>query len=161
MTSSRQPLIGLAALFALPLCRLVGLAHLESPQEQAARKLEDAYRRNVKAADLFRYNSLGQPDFFGWPYFSAVPQRKAHVADWVTDFNRRGLTLKSFTLKPSASQATDSVVITYYSLTARWVDRQGHGQPATTRVTHTWIHSSAGWQILGGMSASVATAPSP
>lgn len=145
-----------AAPLALP---VFGQSH--SPQEQAVWKLEDACWHCIQAVAIEGYRSLWHPDFVGWPHFSATPQTKAHVAYGPIDFKIRGVSLVSFTLKPAGSHVTGNVVITYDSLMARWVNCQGRGQPATTRVTHTWIHTSAGWQILGGISAGVPTAPSP
>jgi hypothetical protein len=47
------------------------------------------------------------------------------------------------------------MVVTSYWTTVFWVDKAGRGEPATMRVTHTWIKTATGWQIIGGMSAPV------
>jgi len=41
----------------------------------------------------------------------------------------------------------------YYRLTADWADKDGRHAGGTLRVTHTWVRTAAGWQILGGMSS--------
>jgi hypothetical protein len=47
----------------------------------------------------------------------------------------------------------ENIVVTHYWVTAFWADKAGKGEPPeTTRITHTWMKTAAGWQILGGMS---------
>ena len=47
----------------------------------------------------------------------------------------------------AASQATGDVVVTHYWITDRWVDKEGHGESETDRITHTWIRSGGTWQL--------------
>jgi hypothetical protein len=91
----------------------------------------------------------------GWPSSSATPTRKNHITDWIIKYQKKGLQLQSYILKPAASQATENVVVTHYLITDRWVDKDGVGQAEPSRITHTWIRTPGGWQIISGMSAVV------
>jgi ketosteroid isomerase-like protein len=138
---------------------VTAVAQTQSAEEQTVWKLEHAYWEYVKSLDMKQYKSLWHPDFVGWPSSSAEPARKDHITDWITTFTDKGLRLQSYTLQPAASQATGNVVIAHYWLTELWVDKQGRGEPNTVRITHTWVHTPEGWQILGGMSASATKPP--
>lgn len=131
-----------------------------SADEQAVWKLETAYWNDVKAADLDKYRDLWHPNFVGWPSSSAQPVRKDHIADWIVAYTKNGQHLQWFHLEPAASQAVDNVVVTHYWVTSFWSDSEGKGEPSTIRITHTWIKTSGGWQIIGGMSAPVPSMPS-
>ncbi|HXZ78998.1 MAG TPA: nuclear transport factor 2 family protein [Terriglobales bacterium] len=134
-------------------------AQQQSPDEQAVWKLEQAYWNYVKALDLDSYRNLWHPNFLGWPLSSSKPVKKDHITDWISLYTAKGLRLKSFTLTPAASQAVENLIITHYWLTSLWADNLGHGEPQTLRITHTWIRTSGGWQIVAGMSAPGAPAP--
>jgi len=116
-------------------------------------QLESAYWDYVKSVDLDKYRDLWHPDFVGWPSSSSQPARKDHITDWITAYTEKGLRLQWYSLEPAASQATENIVITHYWLTEFWADRDGRGEPTTIRVTHTWIRTAKGWQIVGGMAA--------
>ncbi|MGE5346652.1 MAG: nuclear transport factor 2 family protein [Acidithiobacillales bacterium] len=125
----------------------------QSADEQAVWKLESAYWDYVKAVDLDGYRTLWHQNFVGWPSSSSQPARKAHITDWITAYTEKGFRLKWYSIEPAASQATENIVITHYWLTEFWADKAGQGEPPeTVRITHTWIKTAAGWQILGGMS---------
>ncbi len=140
------------------LCPARLAAQQQSADEQAVWKLEHAYWEYVKAGDLEKYRELWHPSFVGWPSSSAEPVGKDHITDWITAFTQKGLKLRSYEQVPAASHATGDVVVTHYWLTEDWVDANGHGEPDTNRITHTWVRTPAGWQIIGGMSA-VTTRP--
>ncbi|MGH9776408.1 MAG: nuclear transport factor 2 family protein [Candidatus Acidiferrales bacterium] len=125
----------------------------QSADEQAVWKLEHAYWTYVSSMDLEKYMELWHPNFVGWSFAGAQPVRKDHITDWITAYKSKGLQLKSYTLEPAASQATENIVVTHYWLTSLWVDKDGRGEPSTIRVTHTWIRTAGGWQIIGGMAA--------
>ncbi len=124
----------------------------QSAEEQAVWKLEHAYWEYVKANDLVSYRSLWHENFVGWPRTSACPARKDHITDWIAGYTSKGMHLSSYELKPAESQATGGIVVTYCWLTSDWMDKDGHDQRGTMRVTHTWVRMGSGWQILGGMS---------
>jgi hypothetical protein len=127
----------------------------ESPEEQAVWEMEQSYRKYVQVGDLESYRKLWHPKFVGWPNSSARPKKKDHITDWIADYTKKGLHLKSYDLEPAASQAIGNLVVTYYWITDRWVDKEGKGEGKTSRITHTWLRNPAGWQIIGGMSARV------
>lgn len=142
----------------LLLSTCVALAR-QSPAETAVWKLEHSYWEDVKALDLVSYRKLWHPNFVGWPYSSARPQRKDHITDWITSQTVKGLHLKSYALEPADSQATDNIVITYYWCTTAWVDKNGRGEASLKlRFMHTWMRVGQGWQIIGGMAAPVTKA---
>ena len=89
----------------LTLVALTGFAQ-QSADEQAVWKLEHSYWEYVKAQDVAGYKALWHENFVGWPSFSPQPLRKDHVADWMITYQAKGLRLKSYWLKPAASQAT-------------------------------------------------------
>jgi hypothetical protein len=125
----------------------------ETANEKAVWKLERSYWKYVKAGDLAGYRSLWHPDFVGWPMSSARPARKDHITDWITKSTSKGMRLESYKLDPADSQATENIVVTHYWITDRWVDKNGAGKSDTNRITHTWIRTPGGWQIIGGMSS--------
>ena len=135
------------------LCAALPAVGQQSANEQAVWKLETAYWNYVKSADLDGYRSLWHRDFVGWPSSSAQPARKDHITDWITASTDKGIRLQWYSIQPAASQATENIVITHYWVTSFWADKAGHGDPPeTNRITHTWIKTGDGWQILGGMS---------
>ena len=135
-------------------CMALSAAAQQSANEQAVWKLEADYWKFVKAVDLEGYRGLWHVNFVGWPSSSAQPARKGHITDWITGLTGKGLRLQWYSIEPAASQATENIVITHYWVTAFWSDAKGNGDPPeTNRITHTWIKTPTGWQILGGMSA--------
>lgn len=144
-----------AALLALTgFCLALCASAQQSANEQAVWKLEADYWKFVKAVDLEGYRGLWHANFVGWPSSSAQPKRKDHITDWITGLTEKGLRLQWYSIEPAASQATENIVITHYWVTTFWSDKNGNGEPPETgRITHTWIRTPTGWQILGGMSA--------
>lgn len=125
----------------------------QSENEQQVWKLENAYWQYVKALDLEHYRALWHPNFVGWPDSSSQPAHKDHITDWITSVSDKGGRMQWYSLQPAASQATENIVVTHYWITSFWVDKDGHGEPSTSRITHTWIKTPTGWQIISGMSA--------
>ena len=125
----------------------------QSKEEQEAWKLESDYWKYVQAADLEKYKSLWHPNFVGWPSVSAVPVRKDQITDWITEHTKNNEHLQWYHIDQAASQQTENVVVTHYWVTFFWVNKEGNGEPGTVRITHTWIKTATGWQIVGGMSS--------
>jgi ketosteroid isomerase-like protein len=125
----------------------------QSADEKAVWKLEHSYWEYVKSQDVASYKELWHDNFVGWPSFSAQPQRKDHITDWLTSYTARGSRLKSYELKPAASQATGQLVVVHYWVTTVWAKKDGSEQTEARRITHTWLRGDKGWQIISGMSA--------
>jgi hypothetical protein len=144
----------------ITLCATIAFAQ-ESPDEAAVWKLENSYWDDVKALDLVSYRALWHANFIGWPFVSPTPLHKDHITDWIDQYTAKGLHLRSYSLQPAGSRATSDIVVTCYWLTATWEDKNGHGEPETSRITHTWLRTPTGWQIFGGMSATQPAAVQP
>lgn len=125
----------------------------QSADEQAVWKLEHSYWEYVKAQDVAKYKELWHDNFLGWPSFSTHPMRKDHIADWLTSYGTRGLSLKNYSLQPEGSRATGQLVVVHYLITTVWSKNGDAEQTEIRRITHTWLHGDKGWQIIGGMSA--------
>ena len=146
MKSNRASLAAVLALVAL-----TGFAQ-QSADEDAVWKLEHSYWEYVKAQDVASYKALWHENFVGWPSFSPQPVRKDHVADWLTNYKAKGLRLKSYSLKPAASQKSGQVVVVHYWVSMAWTGTDNSEQPETIRVMHTWLKGENGWHIISGMS---------
>jgi hypothetical protein len=144
-------------IFILALSMAIPSLAQQTENEKAVWKLENTYWEYVKALDMDHYKGLWHENFVGWPYSSSQPARKDHITDWIKAHTDKGATLAWFELQPADSRATENLVVTEYWLTSLWADKAGHGEPFTQRVTHTWIETASGWQILSGMSATVPT----
>ena len=127
----------------------------QSDNEKAVWKLETAYWEDVKALDLKSYMTLWHDNVIGWPYPNSQPARIDHIADWISRYTDKGLKLQWFSIQQAASQSTGDVVVTHFWVTQFWTDKAGHGEPSTSRITHTWMKTANGWQIIGGMSAPI------
>jgi hypothetical protein len=149
-------------ILVLPLVLMWALAAFaeQSVDEQAVWKLESAYWNYVKSLDLDKYRDLWHPNFVGWPSSSPQPARRDHITDWITAYTKKGQRLQWYHLEQAASQATENVVVVHYWLIAFWADSDGNGEPSTIRLTHTWIRTAGGWQIIGGMAAPPPPTPS-
>lgn len=137
---------------ALVLCSVfTPVTRAESPQEQAVWKLEHQYWEYVKNFDLDGYRTLWENNFVGWPQSSPTPVRKAHITDWIMAHKGERL---SYQLQPAASETWgENLVITHYWVTAAWNANSLKLPPQRTRITHTWMRTKLGWQIIGGMSS--------
>jgi hypothetical protein len=118
-------------------------------------KLERTYWEYVQALDLEAYRGLWHPDFLGWPYVSPAPVQKQNITDWITDYTTKGMHLSSFDIRRAESRQNGSSIVTFYTITAKWVDTEGRGELSTSRITHTWVKVGNMWQIISGMSAAV------
>lgn len=144
-----------AATSVILICILatVAASQQRSADQEKVWGLERAYWSYVKGMELDKYRALWHTNFVGWPLVSPTPVRKDHITDWISESVNKGLTLKSHELEPLAIQITDNVAVTHYRVTVVWADKDGKGEPKTSRITHTWIRVGDGWQIIGGMSA--------
>ena len=136
------------------LCAALSASAQQSANERAVWKLEADYWKFVKGFDREGFRGLFHPNFVGWPSSSAQPARNDSATDWMTELKEKGIRLQWYSIEPAASQATENIVMTHYWVTSFWSDKDGKGDPPETiRITHTWIKTPTGWQILGGMAA--------
>jgi len=157
VTRSTASLRRIVILSFVAFCAAMPALSQQSDNEKAVWKLESSYWDDVKALDLDSYRALWHENFVGWPYSSSQPARKDHITDWIKAHTDKGATLVWYELEPADSRATENLVVTEYWLTSLWADKAGHGEPFTQRVTHTWIKTANGWEIIAGMSARVPT----
>jgi len=143
------------AMLLVALCAALPAHAQQSEDEKAVWKLETTYWEDVKALDLENYKTLWHENVIGWPYVNSQPVRKDHTADWIAHYTDKGLRLQWFSIHQADSQTTGDAVVTHFWVTTLWADKAGHGEPTTSRITHTWIKTDKGWQIIGGMSAPV------
>jgi ketosteroid isomerase-like protein len=123
-----------------------------SNTEQAIWNLEHSYWQFVQDNNLAAYRSLWHKSFVGWPSVSAEPVGTEHITDWITSQTAKGLAFKSGEFKPARVQVTGDIAAVYYRITFRWLDKDGHGDAHTLRITHTWVKDGKDWKILAGMS---------
>jgi ketosteroid isomerase-like protein len=126
-----------------------------SRDEESVWGLEQAYWRYCKGMDLDKYLTLWHASVVGWPSTYSAPAGKNHISDWLTDRAKNDLTMKSYDLEPLAIKVTDNVAVVHYRVKYSWVNKEGKETPVRSRITHTWIKSPDGWQIIGGMSGPV------
>ena len=118
--------------------------------------LEKAYWEYVKANDLENYRALWHEDFLGWPFVNSAPVRKDHITDWITANTSKGIKLQSYSIEQLAIQVAGDIAIDHCRIKANWANGEdAEVRTDAMRITHTWIHTVATWQIIGGMSAPV------
>lgn len=123
-----------------------------SAAEQAVWEREEAYWHFLKVDDWEGYLRLWDERFAGWPLVVSAPV-------YIDTIRTRGGYFKNrkmldYKLEPlSVREYSGNVVITFYRLSAHSTDKNGKDeQVITSRVTHTWMKTPQGWQIIGGMS---------
>jgi hypothetical protein len=145
-----RALCALASLFAfLP---WLTIASPPFAIEETIWNLELSYWQYVQQGNLTAYQTLWHNNFLGWPSVSDVPVRKDHITDWITSQTSKGLSFQLTEFKPAAIQVNGDLVVVYYWVTSKWVNKDGRGTDHTLRITHTWVKNGKDWQIVGGMS---------
>lgn len=116
--------------------------------------LEEAYWDYLRAGDLQTWSTLWHKDVIAWPLGRAWPVNKAGVVELMTGilaaFQIDRTTLE---IHRRSVQVQGDMGITYYDLYVTGWTRDGQQVEDRQRLTHTWVRTEAGWQILGGMSA--------
>ncbi|GAC1653480.1 MAG: hypothetical protein NVS9B15_14160 [Acidobacteriaceae bacterium] len=121
-----------------------------SDVERTVWEKEEANWRFVQTKDRDAYVGLWDDRFVGWPRLEPEPIHKN------TSFGSlEGRKLLDYQLEPvSVREYGDSVVITFYRVTIHSTDQTGADERTIgARLTHTWMKTPQGWQIIGGMSA--------
>ena len=121
----------------------------QTRSEKAVWQQEETYWRLLHDNQKTAYLALWDERFVGWPRFEANPAGKDSIASGFF------APVSEYKLVPlSVREYGKNLVITFYrvSITRNGVTR-------TSRLTHTWMRSKAGWQIIGGMSADDVSSP--
>ena len=114
--------------------------------------LETAYVTGFQAARHDQVISLWHPRFIGWPAAESLPVDKKGVVDYL----KRVAPVPgnwSFRIERGGIRISGDVAITHYHLHIQTGATAGTGGERVSRVTHTWVRTASGWQILAGMSA--------
>lgn len=120
-----------------------------SAAERSVWEKEEAYWRFVQAKDRDDYVGLWDDRFVGWPRLETKPIHKDR-----TFGSLEGRKLLDYKLEPlSVREYGENVVITLYRVTAHSTNQAGADERTiAARLTHTWMKTPQGWQIIGGMS---------
>ena len=125
------------------------MAQDSAKDETQVWNLEKTYWEYVKTNDLEKYRALWHDDFVGWPPLSSAPVRNEDVTGWITENISKGI-------KQLAIQVIRDAATVHYRITLVWVGPSPtESNTELFRVTHTWIRTRGGWQIIGGMGAPV------
>ena len=133
---------GMKMLFVLLLAVSGHVVAQQTRSEKAVWQQEEAYWRLLHDGNKTSYLALWNEHFVGWPRVENNPVGKEAIAasfDPVAEYKLLPLSVREY---------DKNVVITFYRATFN-----RNGVTRTSRLTHTWIHTKLGWQIIGGMSA--------
>ncbi len=124
-----------------------------SPAEQEVWAQEETYWRSLKADDRDTYLRLWDERFVGWPRYEGAPAGKEKIRQDYAPGTTVRAKLVDYKLEPLSVRAYgNDIVIAFYRATMRR-ERNGQAETSTSRLTHTWMRTDQGWQIVGGMSA--------
>ena len=124
--------------------------------------LEEPYWRYVQSGGVERYLTLWHPKFIGWPCAlgQAHPATKSSIGDWVRRIRDENARF-TYELTREAAEEFGDVVVVYYRTPMRYEYPDGRvtGRDRSFKFVHTWKRVGSGWQIIGGMCASLDPAP--
>lgn len=113
----------------------------QTANEKAVWHQEEIYWKTLAQGDKATYMSLWNARFTGWPRFEDHPIDKDGIA-------RSFMPVGQYTLTPLSVREYSHIVVTFYRATLT-----RNGATRTSRLSHTWMKTPSGWQIIGGMSA--------
>jgi ketosteroid isomerase-like protein len=128
------------------------LAQEFSSAQKEVWQMEEAYWKDVKDANLDHYVTLWHDQFLGWPRDRTLPVGKDGLAEGARKKMSDGH-IVSYEILSKAVTVVGNVGVTQYGVTATRITKGGKSETYTSRVTHTWLKTDSGWQIVGGMSA--------
>lgn len=116
-----------------------------SPQASAVWKQEHAYWQATVDQDNAVYQKLWHPAFVGWPCdekgpVSGLPPLMAPDA-----------VKRSYVMDEQAAAEAPNLVSTFYHVRERDMLPDGKVEITDYNVTHTWVATPSGWQIISGM----------
>jgi ketosteroid isomerase-like protein len=113
--------------------------------------LEEIYISSFVSADHTTILSMYHERFLGWPDEESKPAGKGEAARYLKERFPEPSPL-TFQIDRQGMTILGKIVINHYLLTLILEDGDGNKKEQTSRMTHTWIKTDKGWQILGGMS---------
>ncbi len=125
-----------------------------SQAEQEVWQLEEKYWKYAQSYNLPSYSALWHERFVGWPRAEAAPVGKSKVGAWLQRHKDAGDALQ-YQLRREAVRHVNGSVVVHYSVTAKWIGKEGTTQTEESRITHTWLKDNGSWKIITGMSAPV------
>jgi hypothetical protein len=108
----------------------------------------------AQSYDLKGYSALWHERFVGWPRAEATPVGKSNLGAWLVRHRDAGDSLQ-YQLRREAVRQINGPVVVHYSVTAKWIGKDGKTQTDELRITHTWLKENGSWKIITGMSAPV------
>lgn len=114
--------------------------------------LEKQYLGNIRDRKLDEVQQILHPDFIGWPSHSAQPVDR-DAARGSLESLLEGIRIISMEMKPGILKLTGDLAVTHYNAETSHEDKDGAQVTSLLRITHTWLKTSAGWKIIGGMSS--------
>lgn len=127
------------------------LAQEMSAAQKEVWDMEEAYWRDIKTGNEAHYLTLWHENFLGWPYYQPAPVGRAALVKGIHEKFTQTRTLET-EISAKFVQVTGDVAIIQYAVKSVYTDREGKKQTDNLRIAHTWLKTSSGWKILGGMS---------
>lgn len=123
-----------------------------SEAEQAIWDREAAYLDHLAAGNLAEVQRFWHDRFVGWPSHSLDPVDRETGRRSLEEL-LSGTTFDGVRIRPRAIRIEGGTAIVHYVAEFEKSGRDGETTPTSMRITHTWLRTSDGWKILGGMSA--------
>jgi hypothetical protein len=106
---------------------------------------EARYWSDSERGDFADFIQLFSDRFTGWPCGASLPQAKSDIKGTI-----KGLQ-PGTVLDRKSTVVGPGLVITYYRATGRFRGDAGKIETVVTNITHTWVPTTEGWKIIGGM----------
>lgn len=126
----------------------------EATPEDEVWNREVAYWGYLRAGEWDLWQDLWHEEVVAWPdnepgpmYKEGVYQLMSGIAE-AADFQNVELEIRRRSV-----QVYGDIGIVYYEVHTAIPDEAGGFRPVQQRLTHTWLRTEDGWQIIGGMSA--------
>lgn len=126
----------------------------EATPEEEVWSREVAYWGYLKAGEMDLWRELWHEEVVAWPDGEPGPLDKDGVIRLMSGIvDAADLGTTEVEIRRRSVQIYGDVGIVYYELHTAIPDGAGGLSPVRQRLTHTWLRTEEGWQIIGGMSA--------
>lgn len=126
----------------------------EATPEDEVWSREVAYWGYLKAGEWDLWQDLWHEEVVAWPNDEPGPLNKDGVyqlmAGIVDDVDLQAVELE---IRRRSVQVYGDIGVAYYEMHTAIPDGSGGTRPLRRRLTHTWLRTKDGWQIIAGMSA--------